>query len=136
MSLQCGRRVDALKVWLTWRAMGDEGFEKLVDTFYARAKFMAQEIKKRPALQLIYEPESLNVCFRYQPKRKFMANLAVRPIREELLARGEAMINWSSRGGESFLRFIVVHPGADEKVLTKILDDVEAAGVRWEKSHA
>jgi glutamate/tyrosine decarboxylase-like PLP-dependent enzyme len=136
MSLQCGRRVDALKVWLTWRAMGDEGFEKLVDTFYARAKFMAQEIKKRPALQLIYEPESLNVCFRYQPKRKFMANLAVRPIREELLALGAAMINWSSRGGESFLRFIVVHPGADEKVLTKILDDVEAAGTRWEKSHA
>lgn len=136
MSLQCGRRVDALKVWLTWRAMGDEGFEKLVDTFYARAQFMAQEIKKRPSLQLIYEPESLNVCFRYKPKRKFMANLAVRPIREDLLARGEAMINWSSRGGESFLRFIVVHPGADEKVLSKILDDVEAAGVRWEKSHA
>lgn len=136
MSLQCGRRVDALKVWLTWRAMGDEGWEQLVDTFYARARFLADEIKKRPNLQLLYEPESLNVCFRYKPKRKFMANLAVRPIREDLLARGEAMINWSSRGGESFLRFIVVHPGADEAVLTQILDKVEAAGQRWESAHA
>jgi glutamate/tyrosine decarboxylase-like PLP-dependent enzyme len=135
-SLQCGRRVDALKVWLAWRAMGDQGWEALVDTLFARAKWMSEEIKARPNLQLLYEPESLNVCFRYRPKRRYLANMAVRPIREELFKRGEAMINWSSRSGESFLRFIVVHPGADEKVLTKILDDVEAAGKRWEASHA
>lgn len=135
-SLQCGRRVDALKVWLSWRAMGDEGWENLVDTLHARAQWMAQEIKKRPSLQLLYEPESLNVCFRYRPKRGYQANLAVRPIREDLMVRGEAMINWSIRSGESFLRFIVVHPGADETVLGKMLDSVEAAGQRWEASHA
>jgi len=135
LSLQCGRRVDAFKVWLSWRAMGDEGWENLVDTLFARAQWMAKEIKNRPTLQLLYEPESLNVCFRYRPKRSYQANLAVRPIRDELMARGEAMINWSSRSGESFLRFIVVHPGADERVLTKILDAVEAAGKRWEASH-
>jgi len=135
MSLQCGRRVDALKVWLTWRSMGDAGFEKLVNGFYDRAQFMAQEIKQRKSLELLYEPESLNVCFRYRPKRKFMANLAVRPIRDDLMRRGEAMVNWSSRGGESFLRYIVVHPGADEAVITKLLDDVVAAGQRWETHH-
>lgn len=135
-SLQCGRRVDALKVWLSWRAMGDEGFEKLVDSLYSRSLWMAAEIKKRPNLQLIYEPTSLNICFRYKTKRKYLANLAVRPIRDDLIARGEAMINWSSRSGESFLRFIVVHPGADEKVLSNILDKIEEAGARWEASHA
>ena len=135
-SLQCGRRVDALKVWLAWRAMGDEGWEQLVDTLFERAQWMASEIKKRPSLQLLYPPESLNVCFRYRPKRAFLANMAVRPIREELMTRGEVMTNWSIRGGESFLRFIVVHPDADEKVLGEILDKVEAAGQRWEKSNA
>ncbi len=116
--------------------MGDDGFEKLVDTLYARARWMAEEIKKRPNLQLLYEPTSLNICFRYKTKRKYLANLAVRPIRDDLIARGEAMINWSSRSGESFLRFIVVHPGADEKVLAGILDKIEEAGARWEASHA
>jgi glutamate/tyrosine decarboxylase-like PLP-dependent enzyme len=135
-SLQCGRRVDSLKVWLAWRALGDQGFEKLVDTLYERAQWMASEIKKRPTLQLLYEPESLNICFRYLPKRHYLANIAVRPVREDLMNRGEAMINWSSRSGESFLRFIVVHPEADEKVLSKILDNVEAAGQRWEESNA
>ncbi|MBY0518180.1 MAG: aminotransferase class V-fold PLP-dependent enzyme [Bacteriovoracaceae bacterium] len=136
MSLQCGRRVDALKVWLSWRLMGDKGWNDLIDTLYSRAQWMAREIKKRPDLQLLYEPESLNVCFRYLPKRHYLANTAVRPIRDDLIKRGDAMINWSSRTGESFLRFIVVHPGADEKVLGKILDDVIAAGQRWEASHA
>jgi glutamate decarboxylase/sulfinoalanine decarboxylase len=136
MSLQCGRRVDALKVWLSWRAMGEKGFEDLVNTLFARAQWMAVEIKRRPNLKLLYEPESLNVCFRYQPKRHYLANTAVRPIREDLMQRGEAMINWSTRSGESFLRFIVVHPEADETVLGKILDRVEAAGKRWEEAHA
>lgn len=135
-SLQCGRRVDALKVWLAWRAMGDEGWEKLIDTLFDRAQWMAAEIKKRPALQLMYAPESVNVCFRYRPKRAFLANTAVRPIREDLMARGEVMTNWSIRGGESFLRFIVVHPDADERVLGGILDKIEAAGGRWESSNA
>jgi len=135
-SLQCGRRVDALKVWLAWRAMGDEGWEKLVDTLFARAQWMAEEIRKRPALQLLYEPQSLNICFRYRPKRAYLANMAVRPIREDLMGRGEVMTNWSIRAGESFLRFIVVHPGADEQVLGRILDQVEAAGARWEASNA
>lgn len=135
-SLQCGRRVDALKVWLAWRARGDEGQEQLVDALFARAQWMAEEIKRRPNLQLLYAPESLNVCFRYRPKRAYLANTAVRPIREDLMARGEVMTNWSVRSGESFLRFIVVHPEADENVLGEILDRVEAAGQRWEKSHA
>lgn len=135
-SLQCGRRVDALKVWLAWRAVGDEGWEKLVDTLFARAAWMASEIKKRPNLQLMYDPASLNVCFRFRPKRAYMANIAVRAIREDLMARGEVMTNWSVRSGESFLRFIVVHPDADESVLSKILDQVEAAGARWEASNA
>ena len=26
-SLQCGRRVDALKLWLTWKYYGDSGYE-------------------------------------------------------------------------------------------------------------
>lgn len=135
-SLQCGRRVDSLKVWLAWRAMGDEGWESLVDTLFARAQWMAGEIKKRPSLQLMYEPESLNVCFRYRPKRAYLANTAVRPIREDLMNRGEVMTNWSIRSGESFLRFIVVHPEADEKVLGGILDKIVEAGDRWENSHA
>ena len=30
-SLQCGRRVDALKLWLTWKYLGDEGFERNIN---------------------------------------------------------------------------------------------------------
>jgi glutamate/tyrosine decarboxylase-like PLP-dependent enzyme len=135
MSLQCGRRVDALKVWLSWRHLGDRGFEELAEKLLERAQWMAKEIQRRERFQLLYQPTFLNICFRYLPKRTYLANIAVRPIREDLMKRGEAMINWSSRSGESFLRFIVVHPQADEKVLTLLLDHIEEAGQRWEATY-
>lgn len=32
-SLQCGRRNDALKLWLAWKDKGDEGWAHMVDTY-------------------------------------------------------------------------------------------------------
>ena len=30
-SIQCGRRNDALKLWMMWKNKGDEGYEKDID---------------------------------------------------------------------------------------------------------
>jgi glutamate/tyrosine decarboxylase-like PLP-dependent enzyme len=30
-SMQCGRKVDAFKLWLMWKARGSSGFEQLVN---------------------------------------------------------------------------------------------------------
>lgn len=37
-SVQCGRKVDAFKLWLMWKARGDNGFELLVDNAIACAR--------------------------------------------------------------------------------------------------
>ena len=31
-SMQCGRKVDAFKLWIMWKARGSNGFEQLVNT--------------------------------------------------------------------------------------------------------
>ena len=36
---QCGRRVDALKLWLTWKTRGDDGFAARIDHAVAMADF-------------------------------------------------------------------------------------------------
>lgn len=33
-SVQCGRKVDAFKLWLLWKARGDQGLEKIVDNSF------------------------------------------------------------------------------------------------------
>lgn len=34
-TVQCGRRVDCLKLWLLWKAVGSEGLEQRVDRAFA-----------------------------------------------------------------------------------------------------
>ena len=37
-TIQCGRKVDAFKLWLMWKARGDDGFEELVDNAFDNAQ--------------------------------------------------------------------------------------------------
>ncbi len=37
-SVQCGRKVDAFKLWLMWKARGDRGLEEMVDYAFECAK--------------------------------------------------------------------------------------------------
>ena len=37
-SVQCGRKVDVFKLWLMWKAKGNLGFEKKIDTAFENAR--------------------------------------------------------------------------------------------------
>ena len=37
-SLQCGRKVDVFKLWLMWKARGNEGFERRIDNAFENAR--------------------------------------------------------------------------------------------------
>ena len=39
-SIQCGRKVDVLKLWLMWKAYGDRGLEKNMDSLFERARWV------------------------------------------------------------------------------------------------
>lgn len=39
MSLQCGRKNDVLKLWMQWKAIGDEGMEKGVDHIFNLSRY-------------------------------------------------------------------------------------------------
>jgi glutamate decarboxylase len=68
MSLQCGRKGDALKMALAWVYYGTEGFERRVDHAFAIAEYFAQAVDKHPDLDLISTnpPPCLQVCFYYK----------------------------------------------------------------------
>ena len=37
--MQCGRKVDVLKLWLMWKAEGDVGMEQAVDKAFDNARY-------------------------------------------------------------------------------------------------
>jgi hypothetical protein len=69
LTLQCGRRGDSLKMFLSWQYYGTKGYGEKVERAYAVAKRFAALIAKEPDLVLVSEqtPPCLQVCFYYAP---------------------------------------------------------------------
>ncbi|XP_033121802.1 cysteine sulfinic acid decarboxylase-like [Anneissia japonica] len=66
-SIQCGRKVDAFKIWLMWKKKGNKGFEAEINHKFNNSRYMANVIKSRKDFILVLEPECTNVCFWYLP---------------------------------------------------------------------
>jgi len=100
-SLQCGRRVDALKVWLLWKFYGDQGLDDFIDSRFALAKYATETIINHPELELLHQPEYLNICF-------IVKNFDTKELRKKLIQEGKTMVNYShGPNGERFFRLVV-----------------------------
>ena len=106
-SLQCGRRADALKLWLLWRSQGTDGLMSRTEHLLELASFAAHEVSANSRMTLIHH-HYLNVCFQVKPLRTpEHANSFTLKIRKELLASGRAMVNYAERAdGTIFLRLV------------------------------
>ncbi|MES2529003.1 MAG: pyridoxal-dependent decarboxylase [Bdellovibrionota bacterium] len=106
-SLQCGRRADALKLWLLWRSQGTDGLMKRTEHLLDLATFAAHEVSLDARMTLIHH-HYLNVCFQVKPLRTpENVNSFTLKVRKELLASGRAMVNYAERAdGTIFLRLV------------------------------
>jgi len=51
-SMQCGKRVDSLKLWLSWKYYGDKGYEQRIDKVFEMAEYFEKRIKENTSLEL------------------------------------------------------------------------------------
>ncbi|KAJ5493096.1 L-aspartate decarboxylase dtxS4 [Penicillium diatomitis] len=74
LTLQCGRRADALKLFLGWTYYGTEGYEKQINNACDVALHLATLVSQNPNFTLVSEtpPPCLQVCFHYTPNRKMV----------------------------------------------------------------
>lgn len=73
LTLQCGRRADSLKLFLSWTYYGSEGYERRINKASDTAAHMATLIDKHPDFVLVSEnpPPCLQICFYYAPGKRF-----------------------------------------------------------------
>lgn len=93
-SLQTTRRFDALKLWLTVEALGENLYGSMIDHGVDLTREVAEYIKATDGLELLVEPQFASVLFRVVPKdypAQFIDNLN-QNVADELFARGEANI--------------------------------------------
>uniref|UniRef100_A0A8D1YRR1 Glutamate decarboxylase like 1 n=1 Tax=Sus scrofa TaxID=9823 RepID=A0A8D1YRR1_PIG len=138
-SIQCSRRPDAFKFWMTWKALGTLGLEERVNRALALSRYLVEEIKKREGFKLLLEPEYANICFWYIPPSlremeegpEFWAKLhLVAPaIKERMMKKGSLMLGYQPhRGKVNFFRQVVISPQVSREDMDFLLDEIDLLG--------
>ncbi|XP_072510894.1 cysteine sulfinic acid decarboxylase isoform X1 [Notamacropus eugenii] len=138
-AIQCGRRVDCLKLWLMWKALGGSGLEQRVDWAFTLTRYLVEKMKMRKGFELVMEPEFVNVCFWYVPPSlrgqqdsadycKKLAKVAPM-LKERMVKEGSMMVGYQPhRTLPNFFRLIVGNPALRPADLDFFLDELERLG--------
>jgi glutamate/tyrosine decarboxylase-like PLP-dependent enzyme len=127
LSLQCGRRNDALKLFFAWRERGDSGWAKMVDGYMELADHLESLIVDSPHLELMSSRQWTNVCFRFKAEDEDASELNTE-IRERLMQNGNYMISRSNIGDDVILRPVIANPGVTKESLEGLVTEVIAHG--------
>ena len=124
-SLQCGRRNDALKLWLAWRECGDAGWSSLVERYMDLAGHLESQVHKHEDLQLMSTRMWTNVCFRFAPI-DYVGDLNElnSEIRSRMMQNGNYMVSRSNIGDDVIFRAVICNPKISEDSLNKLLEEL------------
>ncbi|BBF04360.1 TPA: L-2,4-diaminobutyrate decarboxylase [Haemophilus influenzae] len=128
-SLQTTRRFDALKLWFTLEALGEDLYASMIDHGVKLTKEVEQYINDTPALEMLVPSQFASVLFRVVPKgypAEFIDTLN-QNVADELFARGEANIGVTKVGDKQSLKMTTLSPIATlenvKALLTQVLTE-------------
>ncbi|MEM1250041.1 MAG: pyridoxal-dependent decarboxylase [Acidobacteriota bacterium] len=118
-SIQCGRRNDALKRWAAWQQLGDDGWAQRVERQLELARYARDWVVREPRLELVIEPQSVNVCFAVEGVRSD-------ELCQRLSASGAAQVGHGLVGGRQIVRLVTSNPALDESDLDVFFEELLA----------
>ena len=133
-SLATTRRFDALKLWLSFQALGREKFARMVDRTIELAAHAAELIRNNQALELLHQPQYGCVVFRYRPARPNSDGDALNAaLRKRLFERGVAVIGHTRVRGRQCLKLTCMNPTVSEKEIEDLIGQIVEQGRGIEK---
>ena len=122
-SLQCGRRVDSLKLWLAWKYYGDEEYAARIENFFDLSAYAEEIIRHHSNLELMAERTSVNICFRYTAPHLRNFNDFNKKIREELASRGLSLVNYAFIGRDLVIRLVILNHEMEKSDIDRFFDN-------------
>jgi sulfinoalanine decarboxylase/sulfinoalanine decarboxylase/aspartate 1-decarboxylase len=119
MSLQCGRRNDALKFWTLWKSVGTVGLEQIVDHQFELAEVARNYISSNPDYTLYSYPDSISVCFNYK-------DIPPRVLCTALYEAEELLVGYGSFDPDEFVRLVTINAQNDKQVILDFFKTLEA----------
>lgn len=143
-SIQCGRKVDSLKVYLGLFARGQQETKDLVDNVFSIADYVTDKIRKTPGFKLVFDNgfEGGNICFWYIPSflRKKdgllpdpeVLHKVCPAIKEKMMQEGKIMVNYqplSSKKLPNFFRLVLTCiPAPNKEDMDFFVDEIARLG--------
>jgi len=133
LTLQCGRRGDALKLALGWMFYGKDGYAAQIERAFDTAAYLADRVFQHPNLKLVSSnpPPCLQVCFYYAPMGQLCPEAegnskATKEIAERLLREG-FMVDYAPGERGMFFR-VVVNRETRRGTVDGLVTAIEEAG--------
>jgi len=132
-TLLCGKRFDALKIWLLWNTYGSGFFRQMAQERLDLTRAFHQILQEHPHFTPAYEPVSPILCFRFTPYGRAVeppeqGDRLHREIREAIKQKGQTYINVSALNGSTQFRTILINPLTQLCHLRDLLACIEAEG--------
>ena len=128
-SLLTSRRFDALKLWISFQALGRSKLGAMIDRAMELALSAAEMIRHTARLELVCEPQLSTVVFRYVPddlsKDVDELNAA---LSQRLFDRGIAVIGHTRVRGRQCLKFTFMNPAVSEDEVKGLLQAIVEQG--------
>ncbi|CAG0887599.1 unnamed protein product [Cyprideis torosa] len=142
-SVQCGRKVDAFKFWLMWKAHGDEGLQKSLEHTYEMAQLCYRLMDDHPGFRMVLpSAQYCNICFWYIPPSlrgqeetedwwKKVSKVAPE-IKKQMTLAGTLMIGYQplkNKNLENFFRLILTCvPRIEPRHLEFMINEIDRIG--------
>ena len=122
-SMQTTRRFDALKVWISFRMRGKEGWSELITKCIDNAAYFYEQLARREDIEVIVRPEISSVVFRLlpQPGSTEDADTINKRIRRSLLHTKGVVIGQTVCRGNTCLKFTLLNPLQSHAKLDELL---------------
>ncbi|MDE0927575.1 MAG: pyridoxal-dependent decarboxylase [Acidimicrobiales bacterium] len=150
-TFQCARRVDALKLWLAWKAHGDQGFSARIDRAVAMADHARSVIEdSEGALVAVIDTGFTNVVFAWVPPELRPLNLSqltaenrqrlhqLAPlIKARMQQAGDALLGYQPVNGLNTFRLLIMNPAVTPADVDAALGRLAHHGQQaWEQTNA
>jgi sulfinoalanine decarboxylase/sulfinoalanine decarboxylase/aspartate 1-decarboxylase len=118
-SLQCGRRNDALKLWVLWKSVGTNGLEKIVDKQLELADTARDYIRNHSDYTDFSIDDSVSICFNYK-------GIPARDICTSLYEHSELLVGYGSFNEDEFIRLVTINATNENEDILNFFKTMES----------
>ena len=119
MTIQCSKRADAIKLWLTLKMIGREGFAAALEKVTEVTHYAYERVLESEEIEAMHEPRFNIFCFRLRGSDELNHR-----VREELIRSGEAWITSTLLKGQRVLRVTMINPRTERAHVDGMLESL------------